>query len=78
MNWDSPGWPQRRDRGPGKWAVKLGGEGLEARACLKGPTRVSRGRPARSQKDRGVRTFRMAVLEPDNGVSAMEESINVG
>ena len=52
---DRPGWPQRRDRGA--WEVAGGprwaGVALEARAGLKVPMLLRRGRPVRSQGDRG-------------------------
>ena len=45
---------------------------LEAQVGQKGLILASRGRPARSQGDGGVREFRMGMLGSDNGVSVME------
>ena len=44
---------------------------LEARGGRKGLILLSREGPARFQGDHGVREFRMGMLEPDTGVSAM-------
>ena len=47
------------------------GVALEERAGLKRPIRLSRGRPGRSQGDRGRWESRMGVLRSDRGVSVI-------
>ena len=47
------------------------GVALEVRVGQKCHILLSRGCPARTQGDRGVREFRMGMLGSDNGVSVM-------